>query len=329
MIAAVCLVGYAVVVGWMVPRVLLRATWTGRAPRLAIAAWQALTGSMLGALILAGLMLAVPASSFADGVAGLLRSCETAVRQPYTDAGGLASAGGGLVLAGVVLLRSAWSLTFSVAGASRLRRRHRAQLRLIGRPSERLGATILDTRAAAAYCLPGRSAHVVVTTGALAALSPRQVGAVLAHERAHLAGHHHLVIGAAQGLARAFPNIPLLRIAVLEVTRLVEMLADDVAARRSDRTLVATALVMLAEATTPEAALAAGGPTALARVSRLLAPANPLGRVRTAGGFGLVAMTLLAPVVIAAAPAVAAIAMSWCSPTAATPTAADLIGVSA
>ena len=40
----------------------------------------------------------------------------------------------------------------------------------------------------AAYCVPGRPATIVLTSGALAVLDPAQLTAVLAHERAHLAG---------------------------------------------------------------------------------------------------------------------------------------------
>jgi Zn-dependent protease with chaperone function len=314
LIAALLLVAYTLAIAVTVPRLLQGAAWTARAPRLAIAVWQASTASAVGALVFAGLVLAVPASSLSDGLAGLLRSCEMAVRQAYTSAGGIALAGTGLVLAGSVMGRTAWCIISATASAARLRGRHRELLQLVGRPSPQLRATILDSDVAAAYCLPGRSGQVVLTAGALTALSDEQLGAVLAHERAHLSGRHHLVIAGAQGLAQAFPRVPLFRTALGEVRRLVEMLADDAAARDSGRLLVATALVVLADAVSPAAALAAGGPTALSRVRRLLAPANPLSRASTAGGFCLVAVTLVAPVIIAAAPAGAVIGMSWCSP---------------
>lgn len=315
MIAALALVAYALTISVLMPRLLPRALWVPRAPKLAIAIWQATTASVIGALILAGLVLAVPAPALADGVAGLLRSCEMAIRDAYANAGGLALTGTGLVLAGAVAARTTWCLAAAVTKAARLRARHRAMLQMVGRRSAALQATIVDTHEAAAYCLPGRSGHVVITTGALAALSDHQLAAVLAHERAHLAGRHHLVIAAARGLARAFPGVPLFSVAHDEIGRLIEMLADDAAALYSDRTMVATALVALADATTPVAALAAGGPTALRRVRRLLAPANPLGRARSIAGSAVVAVALAAPVVIAVAPAAAVIGMHWCSGT--------------
>lgn len=313
MIAAIALVAYALAVAVTLPRFLRGAAWTARAPRLAIAFWQAASVSIVGALVLAGLVLALPTASLAGGLAGVLHSCEMAIREAYASAGGLALTSTGMVLAGTVAARTMWCLTAALARASRLRTHHRAVLRMVGRPSAALRATIVDTPAAAAYCLPGRSRDIVLTTGALRALSNEQLDAVLAHEHAHLRGRHHLVIAASQALLNAFPRVPLFAIACGEIGRLLEMLADDAAARQSDRTMVATALVALADAQTPAAALAAGGPSALSRVRRLLAPADPLGRARTAGGFCLVAVALLAPILIAVAPAGAAIGMSWCS----------------
>lgn len=109
-----------------------------------------------------------------------------------------------------------------------------------------------------AYCLPGRKGHAVITTGALASLAPEQVAAVLAHEQAHLRGRHHLVLAAAEALALAFPRLPLFEQARIEVARLVELLADDVAARRHPRIHIAAALIRLATGRVPAFALGAG-----------------------------------------------------------------------
>jgi Zn-dependent protease with chaperone function len=69
---------------------------------------------------------------------------------------------------------------------------------------------ILDDDVPAAYCLPCGRHRVVISAGALSRLSPGQLQAVLAHERAHLRAHHHLMLAIASALARAFPAIPLL-----------------------------------------------------------------------------------------------------------------------
>lgn len=88
-------------------------------------------------------------------------------------------------------------------------------------------AAVIDHAVPAAYCLPGRGRRIVLTSAALTALSDDELNAVLAHERAHLSGRHHLVVAFADGLSRAFPNVPLFRRAQEQVGRLVEMLAEQ------------------------------------------------------------------------------------------------------
>lgn len=80
-------------------------------------------------------------------------------------------------------------------------------------------------RLAAAYCLPGRHRRIVITNATLDALDGTQLDAVLAHEHAHLTGHHHLVVGGADARRRAFPRVPLFRHAHAEISRLVELAA--------------------------------------------------------------------------------------------------------
>ncbi|MEV4174132.1 FAD-dependent oxidoreductase [Nonomuraea sp. NPDC049709] len=94
-----------------------------------------------------------------------------------------------------------------------------------------------------------------------------------------------LVLAAADALARAFPRVPLFEQARVEVARLVELPADDVAARRHQRIHIAAALVGLATGKVPAFALGAGGETALTRPPDV-APAGaarPPGAARRAG----------------------------------------------
>jgi len=86
----------------------------------------------------------------------------------------------------------------------------------------------------------------VISSAALEALTPDQLAAVMAHERAHLRGHHHLVLAGARSLQRAFPRVPLFAAAPTELAALVEMVADDRAGRGGLGTDVATALLALA-----------------------------------------------------------------------------------
>jgi peptidase M48-like protein len=163
-------------------------------------------------------------------------------------------------------------------------------------------AVLLNAAPRVAYCVPGRPATIVLSSGALAVLDSAQLTAVLAHERAHLAGRHHLLISLTRGLSASFPAVPLFTQGPGEVARLAEMCADDAAARRAGRgTLVAALLAMGTGTAVPAAALAATGGATLTRVQRLLDPPRRARRARC--GVALMAMTLwlaVMPVLVAA-----------------------------
>jgi Zn-dependent protease with chaperone function len=151
-------------------------------------------------------------------------------------------------------------------------------VRLVGRPEPELRAVLVEHPQPAVYCVAGPHPTVVMTTGALQALDPGQVDAVLAHERAHLACHHHRFLAIARIGRQVFPFIPLMRDAAGQVARLAEMHADDAATAGRDTRPLATALVVLASAgagPVPETpALAAAGTDAVYRIQRLLARPN-------------------------------------------------------
>lgn len=153
-------------------------------------------------------------------------------------------------------------------------------------------AVVLDAAPRLAYCLPGRPATIVLSSGALAVLDPAQLTAVLAHEQAHLAGRHHLLLSLTRGLGASFPAVPLFSQGPGEVARLAEMCAGDAAARRAGRrTLVAALLAMGTGTAVPAAALAATGYAAAARVHRLLEPPRRARRARCV--LALMTVTLL------------------------------------
>ncbi|MCZ0980687.1 M56 family metallopeptidase [Streptomyces diastatochromogenes] len=159
--------------------------------------------------------------------------------------------------------------------ARRLRSRHAGVLRLVGRYDPALRATVLDDDRPAVYCLPGRSRRVVVSSGAVHTLTPAQLAAALAHERAHIAGRHHLLVAAAEAFAAVFPHLPLARHGGSAVPLLLEMAADDRALRRCTRDALATALYALASGRAPRSAFAAGGPSAALRMRRILTRTAP------------------------------------------------------
>ncbi|MEV4471275.1 M56 family metallopeptidase [Nonomuraea sp. NPDC049504] len=310
MIVAIILALYGLFAALALPKVLKRASWADRAPRLAIAMWQAAGASVVASALLSAFAVAVPASVVGHGLADLFEACAALLH----DEAALNSAGtrASLAVAGLLLSRVAYTGAVVLLRARRERRRHAEALSLLGRHDGDLDALVVDYDERLVYCLPGRKGHAVITTGALRSLAPEQVAAVLAHEQAHLRGRHHLVLAAAEALARAFPRIPLFEQARVEVTRLVELLADDVAARRHQRIHIATALVGLATGRVPAFALGAGGETALTRVRRMLHPQAPLGRRERIAGLVAVTALLVGPATLAVAPGVAAFLAHHC-----------------
>jgi Zn-dependent protease with chaperone function len=290
----VLLAAYALAAGFGAPAALCR-TWAGRSPRIALGLWLTLAASWLAAVVLAGIALAVPLTWHA---ASSPAAANLTGRSPAVVAG--------LLLAATVVLRASWYLARGLTSTRREHRAHAAFLAVAGRPDRALGAVVLDGEAPACYCLPRGRSRVVISAGALSRLSPGQIQAVLAHERAHLRGHHHRMLAAAGALARAFPAIPLLARAPGELAVLTEMTADDAAARRHDPADLAAALVALAGAGTHTTALAAGGPAAIARIQRLLAPPGqqglPARTTRLAAGLAALAI----PAAIASLPLIVA-----------------------
>lgn len=160
---------------------------------------------------------------------------------------------------------------FHAVRAYAARARHRDVLDKVGLPA-RLRATVVEHAEPAAYCLPGRRPRVVVSSGAVDALSHDELGAVVEHERAHIHGRHHLVLAAAHAFAWIFPGLPLARHLREQIPLLLEMAADDRALRRSPQNALATAMFTLASGRAPRGALAVGGETVLIRLKRVLVP---------------------------------------------------------
>src|SRR6201989_1920733 len=257
-----------------------RARWPDRAPLLAIFTYLAAGWSVIAALGLAGLTLAVHATALGGGLSHLIGACVLRLRATYGTPGGATVAGLGLTLAGAVLARTALTATTYLRVTGRQALQHAQTARLVGRAAPALGAVLVEHDQPTAYFVAGRQPTVILTTGAVQALDPGQLDAVLAHERAHLAGRHHRLIGMARIGHEVLPFLPLMRDAEGQVARLIELHADDAATRARDPRLLATALVVLATPRSPAPALAAGATDSIQRIHRLLGPGEPLGRVR-------------------------------------------------
>jgi len=309
--AAVVLLAYAGCVGTLGARLLSRARWTARAPLLGALTYLAAGWSALAAIGLAGLTLAVHATALGGGLSLLIGACVRRLRDLYATPGGAAWAEAGLILAGAVLARTALTALGQLRTAGQQALRHAHTARLAGHLEPALGAVVVEHPQPAAYCVAGRYPTVIVTTGAVAALDSGQLDAVLAHERAHLAGRHHALKAAARIGRQVLPFLPLLRDAEAQVARLAELHADDTAARTADAKELATALVVLATPTqdTPAPGLAAAATDVVQRVHRLLRPTEPLSRLRRHLLRATAAILALAPVLVASTPAVAALAL--------------------
>jgi beta-lactamase regulating signal transducer with metallopeptidase domain len=309
MTVATALAVYAACAGTLGARMLGRARWPTRAPLLAIITYLAAAWSVVAALGLAGLTLAVHATALGSGLSHLIGACVLRLRDTYATPGGATVAGLGLIFAGAVVARTVAAAVAHLRADRRHALHHTQAARLLGQRELALGAVVVDHAQPAAYCVAGPDPTVIVTTGALQALDPGQLGAVLAHERAHLACHHHRLLAIARIGRQVLPFIPLMRDADTQITRLVEMHADDRATGDRDARALATALVVLATGAGPAPGLAAAATDAVQRIQRLLGPAEPLGRVRRHLLRAGVAVLALAPVLLALTPAVVALAL--------------------
>ncbi|MEU9204902.1 M56 family metallopeptidase [Streptomyces sp. NPDC048332] len=146
--------------------------------------------------------------------------------------------------------------------------------------------SVLDSPEPDAYALPGSPGRVVVTSGMLRTLDGPEREALLAHERAHLAGRHHYFLAAGELATRCHPAMGGLRDAI---GLAVERVADETAATAvGDRRLTARAIGRAALARNAGssarpvfAAGAAGGPVPQ-RVKALLQPAATSRRLAVA-----------------------------------------------
>ncbi|MFL6121273.1 M56 family metallopeptidase [Actinophytocola sp.] len=273
----------------LVPLLLPLAAWPMAqlvAPRLPprVASWL-LTGACL--VLAAGstaalMLLAFAGLSLIPAVADIGHWSTQALRdQDGVDVPVSITSGALLVVLAVLLTRTAVRY---VRWARRLAR----ELDLHSRDG---GIVILPGAEPVAFAAPGRGGRIAISSGKLAALTPPERCALLAHERAHLAARHHVFLIA---LTVSATLNPLLRPLTSAACFALERWADETAAHRlGDRTVVAHAVAKAALAGRPHPgfALAATGGPVPRRVSALLG--EPTG---ANAGHGMV--TLLSTVVL-------------------------------
>jgi hypothetical protein len=272
-LVAAGLLGLAVLLVGPVPAALADAHWPVRAPRAGLVVWQAVG--------LAGGLSAVGAGIvYALAPYGPILPAAASAACRRLAAGDLRLGVDRWLALGMAVLVGARLLSTLAGSAARTRRargRHRDLVDLVSRPAPGLpGALLLDSPAAVAYCVPGgRRGRVVLSAGAVAALDGAETAAVLAHERAHLAERHHLVLLPFEAWAAALPWFTGVRRARAAVATLVEMVADDRALPGHDPRTLAAAITRLAGGGAPSGALALAASATVQRVERLLGTVRP------------------------------------------------------
>ena len=294
----------AAFLAWPVPALLGRARWPGRDPLVALVCWQAigLAGglSILGALVVHGL---APWGGSLPGAARALLTGAPA-RDPVRGDHWVA-----LTLAAVLGAELLGVLALSWVRTARTRRRHRELIELVVRPSTAApGARLLEHPAPVAFCIPGARPLLVLSSGMVAELDAGQLAAVVAHERAHLAEHHHLYLLPFVAWRAALPVLPAAARAYTAVRELVEMRADDRALTSltgpdARRTLARAIVVAAAGGEVPGGALAAGAGAVGARVRRLLDPPAPLPAAARVAALLSAGLLLLVPTALLLVPA--------------------------
>jgi Zn-dependent protease with chaperone function len=318
MSVAVCLLLYSFAVAVVSPWILLRLTRAGCVPRLGVVAWLVAMVSVVASWVTAAAFLIASLMRYRDQPGRLAAACLAALRRLFGGSGPVVEAAWfTLAVAGVSALAIlGWRLGRSLWRTRSHSHGHAERARVIGRRIDGVDAVVVDAPERAAYCVAGRPNAIVVTSAALDALTDRHLQAVLAHERAHLAGRHHHVLAFARALAAAIPWLPVFSKGAREIARLLEISADDAAARsHGSQTLLDALLALSTGIPMPYGAVGAAGADVLARAEHLAAPSAI--RHQWTAGLLITATTLLiagGPLILAA---LTATSPMWCYPLAA------------
>ncbi len=261
---SVGLLALGVLLAEPISRLLAGARWPARDPVGALLLWQAI--GLAGGLALLG-------AGLAYGLAPLADSLPCAALAVFADPGRLPGLGGwqlaALAVTALLGARLLGVLALAVWRTLRARRRHRDLLDLLGTPWPRMsGARVLAHPLPVAYCLPGLRSRLVLSSGALDALTPDELAAVLAHERAHLRERHDLVVLPFVAWGSTAPFVAGMVRAQVAVARLAEMRADDVACAEVGSRPLAAALRRIGGAT-DSAVLTSFSAAAAERVRRM------------------------------------------------------------
>ena len=251
---------------------LARARWPQRAPRAAVALWQAV--GIAGALAAFGFGLSIAVLPAHAGLLGGVSRLDRQALAGYPLQGLGISGALGLTLASNVCIVLLIGMVTTGLRTTVARARHRHLLDLVSRTiDDEPDVHVLDDPRVAAYCLPGLRPRIVVSAGALNLLAHHEVGAVVAHERGHAHGRHGIVMLPFASMDPLLRWMPYVRHARTQVAILLEMTADDFAVRSCQPRDLAGALIeMAASGVSPTCAFASSSTAVATRIYRLLHP---------------------------------------------------------
>ena len=297
------LLAWALIGGSLGAWTLSTSRWPEHTPRLGLAAWLLLSVSLPVMFVTAAASV-LTATSLGHSVIDFFHACIALVRRAFS--GPVSPSGADLVAVFLLLVVARVVAQFlgDLTSSLRQRRRHRAQLRLVAATrcsTHQDDLIVVDDARPAAFCLPGRMRTIVITTTAVTRLSPEELVAVLAHERAHLRGHHHLILAWSHAIGRGYRFLPGVAAMAKKADSLVEMVADDHAVSASSPPVLASALLRLVGISAAEETIGAAEVTVAARVTRLMAGEPALKRWPLSASAAALGVLTLLPAAVSVA----------------------------
>ena len=262
------LIGHLVLAGIVAPRLVGASTWAQRRPTWGLAAAHAAAGATVVG------WLALGALAAHDGVERvmmeLLHVDKTLLHDAYAGDGAVDPA---WTLASLLVVALVGALTMSAARSTMRVRRERAHHRQRACAPSSSGdlQVVTGVEPPSIWCIPGpRGGTIFATASAVELLTAAELRGAVGHERAHLRRRHHLMVLAADVVTSILGPVGFLRRYPEIVRFLVELDADDVAARTCTRRVLAFALYRLGSASVAPGTLGANDTATDRRIRRLL-----------------------------------------------------------
>lgn len=244
--------GYALIAASGGVNLLRRMKWMSDRPATEVRLWSVLTASIAAATL--GIASMMWVSVIGGGsLMDLMGAC-LAIVQLSLPVGTQKYAGALVSLALLsCVVRTLVFFGLDITRARQTRRHYSRRLPLVGVAKTYPGSLprekvfVLEHPHLMAFCLPGRSRVIVLSSATVQRLSTSMLAGVLAHERSHLRRSDHLILSWSQAVARGFSFLPGLRYIADKQKILVEMVADDRAAQLTSPTVVANALAQMTQ----------------------------------------------------------------------------------